>query len=600
MAEAVPFNGATREGDSICSSLTAASMPWVFTQHRPLDTGSFIREAKRRGFELDLTALHDLYRYRLLVPFVYVGSRQVANMVNLGDLDLSRDNQHLIELRTGRNKGHLVDLASVPNKPWIKFEEPKRAPRQWWNGLIYSQHQLLALPELKDWLSTRYRYTTWRKIIVRERVQPVRPDASLKQEVNRFRRIAIAATALEARYLPTIDPEWVQLKSAKPEEWKLYRSQFDPVAMSVALGYTAEQARQDAEHLLFLAYRSEPVGSSWSQLIRRSPRDSWKDLKDAALSAMDFREAAEILLCFYDDLAGRDVVESLPEIDPRLGWHPLHERLSFRRDTLDQNLMHLKISPHPRVVLAVEGDSEEVHAPKVWQALEYPDAPELIRVLNLGGTDRDMQKVAALAAAPLVGRKESGREFWWLIKPPTCFMVAADPENQFHPARINGTRSLMLDEIRSVLKAQGVKASDSELEKLVEIRTWTQSCYEFAHFTDEELADGIIEVHSTCNGWSRDQLIASLAHWRGDGKDIKRVWKSGGWDSTLNKPTGKWDSEVSKTKLAVALWPVLEQKIQRAKIDETVPLPEIVEVMQLAYHTAQNWRYKSFVLTAAD
>jgi hypothetical protein len=406
MAQATSLNSTTPAVDSICSSLTAASLPWAFTQHRPLDTGEFIREAKHRGLDLDLAALHDLYRYRLLVPFVYVGSRKATEAVDLGDLDLYHDNQHLIELRAGRNGGRLVDLASAPHKPWIKFEEPKQKPRPWWNGLIYSRYQLLALQELKDWLSTRYRYTTWHKIIARERVQPVTPDVGLKHEVNRFRRIAVAATALEGRYLPTIDSERVQLTNAQPEEWNLYRSQFDPVAMTETLGYTAGQSREDAEYLLFLAHRIDPVDSSWSQLIRRSPRDSWKNLKDAALLAMDLRETAEILLCFYDDLASRGAVEPLPEINSRLGWHPLHERLSFRRDTLDQNLMHLKISPHPRVVLAVEGDSEEVHAPKIWKALEYPDAPELIRVLNLGGTDRDMQKVAALAAAPLVGRKE--------------------------------------------------------------------------------------------------------------------------------------------------------------------------------------------------
>jgi hypothetical protein len=268
MVEATPSNGATSERDSICSSLTVASMRWAFTQHRPLDTGNFISEAKRRGFDLDLAALHDLYRNRLLIPFLYVGSRQATEAVDLGDLDPSRDNQHLIELRAGRNTGRLVDLAPVPYKPWIKFEEPKQVSRPWWNGLIYSQHQLLALPELRDWLSTRYRYTIWRKIIVREHAQPVKPDASLKQEVSRFRRIAIAATALEARYLPTIDPEWVQLTSIKPDEWKLYRSQFDPVATGETLGYTAEQAREDAEYLLLLAHRIDPVGNSWSQLIR--------------------------------------------------------------------------------------------------------------------------------------------------------------------------------------------------------------------------------------------------------------------------------------------------------------------------------------------
>jgi hypothetical protein len=316
---------------------------------------------------------------------------------------------------------------------------------------------------------------------------------------------------------------------------------------------------------------------------------------------MDLRETAEILLCFYDDLASRGVAELLPDIDSRMGWHPLHERLSFRHDTLDEDLMHLGISPHPRVILAVEGDSEAVHAPKVWKALEYPDAPELIRVLNIGGTDRDIQKVAALAAAPLVGRQESSQKFWRLKKPPTRFLVAADPENQFAPAKVGNTRAVMLTEIRSVLEAQGVKAAnEDELEQLVDIFTWSQSCYEFAHFTDEELADGITEVHPTCNGWSRDELIAALGHWRAKRSDIKRVWKSGNWDSAQNRPTGAWDSDVSKTKLAEALWPILGRKIELARVDETAPIPEIVEVMQRAYHTAQNWRYKTFVLTAAS
>ena len=51
-------------------------------------------------------------------------------------------------------------------------------------------------------------------------------------------------------------------------------------------------------------------------------------------------------------------------------------------------------------------------------------------------------------------------------------------------------------------------------------------------------------------------------------------------------------------KLAHALWPILEQKIQQAKVDEMLPVPEIVEIVQHAYWTAQWWRYPSFVLTA--
>jgi hypothetical protein len=44
------------------------------------------------------------------------------------------------------------------------------------------------------------------------------------------------------------------------------------------------------------------------------------------------------------------------------------------------------------------------------------------------------------------------------------------------------------------LKTLGVDRPDpAELDHLVEIRTWDAPCYEFAHFTDQDLADGIIK-----------------------------------------------------------------------------------------------------------
>ena len=105
-------------------------------------------------------------------------------------------------------------------------------------------------------------------------------------------------------------------------------------------------------------------------------------------------------------------------------------------------------------------------------------------------------------------------------------------------------------------------------------------------------------MHTTVNGWTRDQLVAALADWRRRGKDIKRVWESGRWDGQQSAPTGRWDYEVSKTELAKALWPVLEAKIERCRTDPTAPIPEIAEVIQDAYLIAQQWRYLSFALSA--
>ena len=118
-------------------------------------------------------------------------------------------------------------------------------------------------------------------------------------------------TALEARYLPVLDPEWIQLVNADAADWRAYRDGFDPALISTQLSYTAAQARQDADWLLLRAHRIDPAGDSWSGLIRRAPSRAWEGLKDAALSALDYRIAAEILLLFYEDLAARGQAETV-------------------------------------------------------------------------------------------------------------------------------------------------------------------------------------------------------------------------------------------------------------------------------------------------
>jgi hypothetical protein len=137
---------------------------------------------------------------------------------------------------------------------------------------------------------------------------------------------------------------------------------------------------------------------------------------------------------------------------------------------------YITAAPHPRVVLAIEGETEQIHVPLIWKQLDYPDAPELLRLLMLGGVDRDLEKVAALAAAPLISQKAPRQNpAGLLIKPPTCLYIAVDPEGQyFAPANVPQTRTAILNEVRAVLRAQGVRAADpAEVEELVRICT----CY---------------------------------------------------------------------------------------------------------------------------
>jgi hypothetical protein len=407
--------GSTVAASVAVSSVAVATMTWAFTQHQPLGTSDFIKEAGRRGVRLHPLILRELYRRKVLEPFVYVGNRRVGPVPAPVGEEPRRGGTHLQLLRYGRDRGRLSDPAAAAFRPGLRFDRPQDSTaRGWWNGLPYSWYQLLVCPELDGLLAGLKSWRTSRGTVIARLPDP---GPILLDRAARLRTMAVVLTALEARYLPVLDPEWLQLINADQEEWERYRDGFDPVAVSTQLGYPATRARQDAEWLLSRARDLDPVGDSWSQLIRRAPAKAWKDLKDAALSALDYRIAAEVLLLFYEDLAARGQAEPLPDI-PRNGWHPLHERLSYRGQTLDEDLMHLGISPHPRVVLAVEGESEQAHVPQIWKELDYPDAPELLRLLMLGGVDRDLEKVAALAAAPLVGQKApSQKPAWLLIKP---------------------------------------------------------------------------------------------------------------------------------------------------------------------------------------
>ena len=578
-------DGSTSGGTAVVavSSVEAASLPWAFTQQHVLGTEQVISEAKRRGFALDVVTLRELYRHGLLVPFIYVSSRQVGPIPPPAGPEPYPSSSRLIELRRARDRGRLVDLAAGPFRPRLNFTHPNGvSERGWWNGLLYSQYQLLVLPTIEGWLAHGKRGVRNGRRTIRFPL----PSEVLHVRAQRLRTIAVVLTALEARYLPKLDPEWIRLNNAEVTDWEHYRDVFDPVAMSAQLGYSADQARKDAEELLLRAHSLDPVGDDWSRLMRRSPRKSWERLEDNALLAVDHRVAAEILMLFYEDMASRGKTEPLPDLPRRGGWHPLYERLSYRSGTLDENLMSLGISPHPRVVLAIEGETEQVHVPQVRRALGYSDAPELLRLLWLGGVDKDLQKVAALAAAPLVGERMPGTDAWSLIKPPARLLIAVDPEGKyFAPGKVGRTRRAILNEIKAVLKAQGVTAANpAELEDLVAIRTWSASCYEFAHFTDEELADGIRAVHHTSNGLTRDELVAAIKVTRDRGKDIKEVWN-------------QWDHKPGKPELAEALWPALEVKIDRCRSDPEAPVPEIVEVVQEAHLVAQRWRYRSFVLS---
>lgn len=330
-------------------ALRVAAMPWSFTQRHPLSSADFIREAKRRGFDLDHIVLRELYRIGLLAPFVAIRARRVSPRLVTGDTVSTYLGGHRRALRDACASGRAQDLSTVPYKAGLRFQTNRFEPF-WWNGLLYSSFQLNSLNEFRSILDRRTVYRRNGSRIVRL----PKPSPSTSESALRLHRIAVMAVALEASYFPVLDPGLIQLVGDSVERWRQYVHDFDAGEMSSTLDYSAKEARDDAEFLLWSAHEIDPLGSSWSDLVRRAPRKSWESLKGCALLAMDLRQTAEILLRYYEDLSAAGQAEHLPNFDKSIMWHPLTDRISLRLDTLDQRLMHLGISPHPRVVLALD------------------------------------------------------------------------------------------------------------------------------------------------------------------------------------------------------------------------------------------------------
>ncbi len=568
--------------DGVIDNLSVLAVPWVFSQSHPLTTSGVISELKTRGVSLDSQTLRELYRRGDLQPIAEMTTRRVRVPAAITDFPAARGGLRL-QLRRALATGRIRDPGADDFRPRLRFDSRKLSdPPRWMNGLIYSRWQLLAAPELRRRLPFRRVFGPY------ERRRVVLPplDEWSQLPIARIAGWVPVLTALEARYLPAIDPEWLHLTNVEVQEWDEFRAGYDPVAMSSLLEVTPQEMLAFAEWLLLRAHMRDPTGA-WSRLIRRAPERAWKTLTGDALVALDHRLAAEILLLFYEDLADRDTAPPLPQ-PSRSAWHPLFERISDQGDEqLDTMLAELGVSPHPGVVLVVEGETEELLVPLVIDHLELRRAPHLIRVLCMRTANAKLALVAAAMVAPLLGHRRG--DSYEMIRPPSYLVIAVDKDQGWAtPKEIADQRRKILDAIKKVISAQGATVSSEDLETLVSVKPWPARCFEFAHFDDVELAEAMRRIHRTCGGLDEPALIARIADIRARDLDIKKVW-----DQT-------WTPQPTKPKLALDLWPVLKAKIDDARSSQTKPIPPLAKVVHEAYLLAQQSTYGTYWIRAAD
>lgn len=523
--------------------------PWAFTQTRLLDTHSFIREARNRGVRLHRDQLELLHRRGLLVPFFRITKRKVATPRDMRPA--SQDVSAAWQLYLAAAEGRLVDPSTQPFRRW---------PRRDRGHILYSEYQLLAVRQLAAMQAafeaerSNDNGITWNL---------ARAPKHIRETMAKTRNLAMALEVLAPRYRPRI---MNVIRSPSDEMYSHIDGRTAPSSWSSLVG-DPELVLHQAERLLMNADTFDPLGK-WSRVTRIGRPERWRDLRYDALVALEYRVAAEHLLMLREDLGETG---EAPQLEPvSTTWREArHGRLSVDARERAETLLDFRLTDVPAVVLALEGATEMTIAPRVLSLMGFDERQGEIQLINLKSVDGDVRLLARAVAVPRIDPE--GYRGARVLRPLTGLVIAVDQEKKYSTAeKCEAVRQGAIDEILdSMPKSVRTSQMRADLEYLVKVRTWgTDGPFEFAHFTDRELARGLKQVGGR-SAPSLEALTEIVARHRSGDKNVESIWK-------------KWRPKPTKPALADALWPALERRMLR-KTAANVPIADAVaEAVRLA------------------
>jgi hypothetical protein len=245
-------------------------------------------------------------------------------------------------------------------------------------------------------------------------------------------------------------------------------------------------------------------------------------------------------------------------------------------DDLDRILTDYGISPHPSLVLPLEGATEMILVGRSMEHLYVPRRRDYIELFDIGGNTNDYGLLARYVAVPELGR-EVRSDLVMLNRPVTRIMVVTDPENNLRTQDQRDTkRRQILGSIYASLPQRfRTERARSQLDSVVTIDTWTDNeSFEFAHFTNDEIAAAIRRVHEE-GGLSEPAVnaaeIDAIRQRRGNLKSLLRKYPA------LKR---------RKDRLADALWPTLRDRLDQHVKDATIETIPVGRVLKRAVDLA--------------
>lgn len=569
------------------SPVDLVDLPYSFTQLAPLMPATFIREAAARGVQLTETQLEGLHRLRLLVPLFRV--RRDGRAVAAAARRRAPDAWELAhwqptqrwDLQRARDQGRLHAAAGEPFVSRKRLVRSVAGIEYRTSDYLYSAHQLLLLPLVRRaLLFLRYRRGPDRARVVG--IDANGPWTALaRSRARAYDATVVMLSALEPIYYPLIVRQLRFVVNRDFEEYERWRRELAIEFMIQWLGADAAQIKESAVALLREADSFDPLGD-WLTVVREAAPDRWERLKGTARSAIDFRIAAEILLLYYDDLAAEGRAEPIDVPSGRWsGGEPLHRRLK-PQGGLDGILTGFGLSPHPSLLLVVEGDTELLLFPRLMRMLRIRTDEDFISIHNAEGVTKNLAALVSYAVGPRIDATDGDGRYLRLLRPLARVLVVTDPEGPMSTDESRERRRA--DWVKRILRTLPVEHRTAtvreSIERMVHVETWDLrgQSFEFAHFTDRQIAAAIAATDTRARQPTQERLIGLVKDTRKRRGNIKSLGVR------------------SKSDLAEQLWPVLQQKIRRAERRGTVGRVPIVRVLDRATDLARELPRRNLVI----
>jgi hypothetical protein len=546
--------------------------PYAFTQLRLLTAEEFLAEAKLRGLGGTVDHLQALHRLGLFVPFLRVkrdGPRVGALARRGWGHSAGMDRPTLRpQLEEAQARGALHDPAAEGFMSRRRLARTAYGTTYQSSDYLYSHHQLLAVPSLNQlvpFVSFKSPDATNSRLQV-----GVGWDLMLRSRLGLLASLVVPLSLLEALYYPGIVGSFVgNVEGIR--RWEKWRATSGPVKVIRWLDVTPTWLRDSASTLLHRAELTDPLGR-WSDVLREARAATWWYLKGDARCALDMRIAAELLLRHYDALVKAKRAPVLPK---RTGMEHLEFDSRFRpRGSVDNILTQFGLSPHPSLILVVEGETEERIFPRLMKHYGISTDREFITIVNRQGVTKEIAPLLAYAIAPAL---EPDIQAGHLLatRPLTHILVVSDPEGPMttRPER-DKRRKVWVDRILRALpdeyQTAGVRQA---LDTLVHVDVWKGNLnFEYAHFNNRELARALAAVHQGPHQPAIAERIKQVAKLRAESANIQHALGRRG----------------SKIALADALWPALLKKIETGEARGDAERIPIIRVLDRATDLARG------------